>query len=405
MREWGLLTHKKQRNPLAAERSPRGEFAGFDFSVPAKAPDPERWQYPESDWGLLAKLKSQQPVYDVLLQRERDAPQMAIERERTKAENQAKIQAVIREQKAKLAQERAESIAQEKLMREREEMMENPQKYHEKQLRLAAKSASSAVAIDSSIFGLDESDEPPRTQSKSGQPHRRSHVPLDHLLDPNHDKTDHSSLDAVARSTKQNLRKIKDELRAKEHLLDFKVSTIKEIQDKVPQVLKEYRADRAAQFIAKQGEKALKAPPKPYASNFYETVPPFRPGGILIASTKELQAQNKKVAAAKAAYGATQTTSSSSGLSLDTLHHELKKTEDMISRQKLTLALKTKPPKHYEMKNVPRESKRRSAEHHNNNDHEGDADEDDVILRKPLSSSSSASRFQSSGRATLQGRK
>lgn len=44
MREQGLLQSKPSRNPLNAERSPRGEFKGFSFDPPPAASTAERWK-------------------------------------------------------------------------------------------------------------------------------------------------------------------------------------------------------------------------------------------------------------------------------------------------------------------------------------------------------------------------
>lgn len=379
LQQWGLLERKRDRNPLKAERSPRGEFIGYDFGIPHKEPEPGRWVYPETDWGLMAKFSTQKPIYDVLFQRERDAPQQVKDRERIRLANQARIQAVIREQKDIQMKAHEESMAEELRLKELEAMMENPQKYHDenKQKIKAAKLKalrSRQSQLDASLLAIDGEDAGADAQQQvdKAHGHHRS-LPLDHFLDPNHDKTDHSSLAAVARSTKQNINKIKDEFRSKRHLEDFKINTIKDLQHKNPQVLAEYRATRAANFIHKQGERALHPPPvMPTDVPFFETVPAFRGGGILIASTKELEVQAKKNAAAKTLLQQGLKTSALRSLQKeqDAHHHpagqrkhpngstgdvellllqeQLQDTENEIERQRLKMALKAKPPKPYE---------------------------------------------------------
>eukprot|EP01033_Poteriospumella_lacustris_P006189 gene6189-4447_t len=383
LQEWGLIEHKRQRNPLAAERSPRGEFIGFDFSIPKKEPEPERWTYPESDWGLMAKLRTQKPIYDVILQRERDEPRMKKEREQIRAANQARIQAVIREQKAIQHAAHQESLEEEKRMLELEEMMNNPQKYHsdnqqkirEAKSRARQEQRRQQQELDASLLGLDDTQQSQPTPASGRHKHHRS-IPLDHFLDPNHDKTDHSSLAAVARSTKQNLQKIKADFQAKRSLEEFKIHDIKTLERTNPQVLAEYRASRAAQFIQKQGERALHPPPiMPADVPFFDTVPAFRGGGILQASAKELEVQARKNAQAKtllmqglktsalrslqheqgspAKQHKNRASSSASSLEMTLLQEQLAATENDIERQRLKMALKTKPLKSYE---VPKET-------------------------------------------------
>jgi hypothetical protein len=67
----GLLSHKFERNPLKAEKSPRIRNTGFDFSVPTKVPEPQRWVFPDTDRGLVSKLPSQKVVYEELKAKEK----------------------------------------------------------------------------------------------------------------------------------------------------------------------------------------------------------------------------------------------------------------------------------------------------------------------------------------------
>jgi hypothetical protein len=382
LRQWGLLEYKRDRNPMEAERSPRGEFIGFDFTVPHKEPEPEKWVYPDIDWGLMAKFRSQKPIYDVIFQREGDEPQLVMDRERFRQANKARIQAVIREQKEIQMKAHEESLAEEQRLKELEAMMEDPHKYHDdnkqriKAAKLQALRSRQLKELDASLFAMDGDGDNAHDGAQQHGHHHHHHPPrslsLDQFLDPNHDKTDHSSLAAVARSTKQNINKIKDEFRSKRYLEDFKINTIKDLQHTNPQVLAEYRATRAAQFIHRQGERALHPPPTmPADGPFFETAPAFRGGGILVASTRELEAQAKKHAAAKLLLPQRLQTSAPRSLrrvhdaprpqqqhhsanaatgNVDVvlLQKQLQDTENEIERQRLRMALKTKSPKPYE---------------------------------------------------------
>jgi len=68
MRMAGTLEHRPSRNPLRAEKTPRHkQLSCDDYAIPP-LPDhlqpPQRWNYPDSDWGLMAKFRSQQGVYN-----------------------------------------------------------------------------------------------------------------------------------------------------------------------------------------------------------------------------------------------------------------------------------------------------------------------------------------------------
>ena len=67
-RQYGLLEHKPSRNPLRAEKTPRGkEYKCFNFSIPEGPADLkawDRWDYPTIDFGLMGKFRSQKHVYE-----------------------------------------------------------------------------------------------------------------------------------------------------------------------------------------------------------------------------------------------------------------------------------------------------------------------------------------------------
>jgi hypothetical protein len=71
-REYGQLKQKPTRNPLRAEKTPRINYNGFDYFPPPAKPMEEKWVYPESDWGLMAKFGSQKHIYDEIIATEKD---------------------------------------------------------------------------------------------------------------------------------------------------------------------------------------------------------------------------------------------------------------------------------------------------------------------------------------------
>jgi hypothetical protein len=68
MRKTGTLPARQTRNPLRAEKTPRrDDLAHFDSSIPTGRKELkafERWDYPEVDFGLMGKFRSQQDRYE-----------------------------------------------------------------------------------------------------------------------------------------------------------------------------------------------------------------------------------------------------------------------------------------------------------------------------------------------------
>lgn len=66
-RKHGTLKHKHERNPMRAEKTPRKPNDGhFDFSIPTGRKDLKdwhRWDYPETDFGLMGKFQTQKAKY------------------------------------------------------------------------------------------------------------------------------------------------------------------------------------------------------------------------------------------------------------------------------------------------------------------------------------------------------
>lgn len=65
-RNHGMLNHRPYRNPVMAERTPRIDYSGYDFSIPPALPETPKWKYPDVDWGLMEKFPSQKKYYDKL---------------------------------------------------------------------------------------------------------------------------------------------------------------------------------------------------------------------------------------------------------------------------------------------------------------------------------------------------
>lgn len=89
-RRAGLVPDKRGRNPLAAEKSPRVTEA-FEYQPPPGKPAPERWNYPDSDWGLMAKFSSQKQIYDEIWAKERDYEVQVSKVAKIREDNQRKI--------------------------------------------------------------------------------------------------------------------------------------------------------------------------------------------------------------------------------------------------------------------------------------------------------------------------
>ncbi len=66
-----MLESKRGRNPLNAEQTPR-DNEPFEYCPPPAKPQEERWKYPDSDWGLMAKFRSQKQIYDDIFNKEKE---------------------------------------------------------------------------------------------------------------------------------------------------------------------------------------------------------------------------------------------------------------------------------------------------------------------------------------------
>ena len=101
-RRHGLLEEKRDRNPLKAEKSPR-KVEAFEYRPPPARPTEERWNYPESDWGLMAKFRSQKGIYDEIYHKEADYQKKVDQVAQIREENQKMIEAEFLRQKNQYA--------------------------------------------------------------------------------------------------------------------------------------------------------------------------------------------------------------------------------------------------------------------------------------------------------------
>jgi len=113
MRSEGTLKQRKDRNPLNYEATPRNhELEHFDFSVPPADPklQLEKWDYPKSDWGLMAKFRSQKHIYDDIYEREQEYHIRMLELRELRDKNQKKIDNAILMQQEKLYNDKIHGI-------------------------------------------------------------------------------------------------------------------------------------------------------------------------------------------------------------------------------------------------------------------------------------------------------
>jgi len=71
LRAHGLAKTEVGRNPILAQKTPRKDRS-FDNAVPEAPKQIEKWHYPENDWGLMAKFRSQKHIYDKIFSMEQE---------------------------------------------------------------------------------------------------------------------------------------------------------------------------------------------------------------------------------------------------------------------------------------------------------------------------------------------
>lgn len=86
-----MVEDKRGRNPLNAEKSPRRSDA-FVYRPPSAPAEPERWVYPDNDWGLMAKFRSQKQIYDAIYAKDKDYQHQVDQVAKIREVNQKMIQ-------------------------------------------------------------------------------------------------------------------------------------------------------------------------------------------------------------------------------------------------------------------------------------------------------------------------
>lgn len=360
------MNNRRARNPLAAEKSPRNEFYGFDFTPPPAQPEKERWHYPESDWGLMAKFQTQKQIYEALYERERSQKQVEQEIKRLREQNLQIIENELKKRQDLINKEKDEQKLKDQEFAHFQEMVSNPGKYAHMNASTTKHHQTSSNFDDSALFA-DLHHKPQREKKPAATPVLKispnkinmkesslfnkfgksslNHDLLEKALNqtvppPSSSSASATSLHQTKRQTKKNLDIYeKNLLNTYKTLTNVPVANIKTLQENYPEVLKQYRTDRAAEFIAKQGTAAIQPPP--HRDDIGTTA--FRPGGVLPAP-KKAESTLKRTHGGGGGGGSTQDLS----LPLDMLTQQLKKTEDDIAMQRLKIGLNTKPTKSYD---------------------------------------------------------
>ncbi|KAJ1421684.1 hypothetical protein B484DRAFT_481116, partial [Ochromonadaceae sp. CCMP2298] len=238
-RRLGLVSNERVRNPMMAERSPRNDFSGFVYKPPPAQPKAERWEYPENDWGLMAKFQSQQPVYRDIFQKEREYSTRMDELHKIKEDNTRVIEREVSKQKQihVEVQQRREANADAKLH------CSQPGYVHP-HARVKVHHKASAKT-----FAPDDLDASLRSDRLRDQVRRQQHMQRLH---------GHHMGDCAATPPP---------------VTDFygtAISQFKIIGQTQPEVLREWRAHRAAQFLSKNGPSQCTPPPpaQPHAVVF-----------------------------------------------------------------------------------------------------------------------------------------
>jgi hypothetical protein len=371
LHEAGMIERKPERNPLNAEKSPRVNFNGFDFNPPKPREEKPRWVYPESDWGLMAKFNSQKQIYSAIYERERSQKQIEQEINQLREKNLKLIENEIQKRKEHIEKERLEQEEREREYKKMEDMIANPHKYAHMQNYMSAHKENGinpksdfelqeAIAKDlrdpkdrsgahtPKVFKpLDMSNSLFNKYGKSS----RNHELLDKFLPTTDDlpkgKVNSTELKSTLKKSRKNLELFEKNLfNTYQTLSEVPVTNIRALEKDHPEVLAKFRAERAAEFVAKRGKSALE-PPAP--RNDLGTVA-FRPGGILPATTTKHDEQNRSTKLNKSISSSSNGMEASLNLPVELLSQQLKKTEDEIAFQKVKIGLNSKKPKHYELK-------------------------------------------------------
>lgn len=316
-REYGLLNQRPSRNPIMAEKTPRINYRGFEFKPPEPKPEPERWHYPESDWGLMAKFSTQKPIYDKIFQKERDHAKMVEEFTEIRKKNEQAIQEELQKQRQKFEESHLEITTSDRDL-----------DYHTG--RTPKFQNSSFPNYDGDTY----KDELHMDQEKKKSQEAKYKKQSNHFL----------ATKGLDIDEKVDIDHLPKKLNA------LQISKIKTVGDAHPEILEKWRAERAAAFIATQKDPTQ----PPQMRTIGERA--FKPAGSINRSTKNSTTgtQKRRVSSRDETMNSSDVTGALSDVNVAHLLQELEKTEDELARQQLKVALKSTSRKYGKGKSVRR---------------------------------------------------
>lgn len=411
LHEAGLIERRPERNPLKAEKSPRPDFNGFVF----KPPEPtiiekSKWNYSQSDWGLMAQFASQKPIYEQIYERERRQKETEKEVTLIKEVNTRKIEDEIKKRKEKYMESRLAVEMEEKRMATLDDMMEHPDHYNKHSS--AHSHQHKKTYMDPELLRLEEDPIPDGNKLSFGRNHTQraknsvtnskskignirdiqefneTFQAIDATLPPSQSKRPKSSglyrtttssaggnslggrnksasslsliqqvqsdpsLQLLQSATKKQLQQYEKQiLKSHPSLTTFAVTSIKDLQEKNPEVLQEYRLERAKQFVNKQGTAALEPP----STRKDVGTMAFRPAGIAVIAGNTSPGHGMQET--KSSLGHSSSSGGKTGavpnmIPMEYLHAELSKTQDAYDRQRLLIQLNGPSTKRYQTEKV-----------------------------------------------------
>lgn len=289
--ETGTMKFKLERNPIRAEATPRQEWKiGYDSSIPCKEREPDKWNYPESDWGLMSKFRSQKTIYDEIYEKQANYKKEVESFKELKANNERKI---LEEKKREI--ERG-------AIKEKWREFEDPDT-----VKIVSQHLLTGYEDESLL------DDANRLPSAGGHKAKHRKADIAKLLSLHRDI---GPIDTTKPVNKYN------------------ISQIKGLKDTNPELLGEWRSERAAKYVNKQTNPVAQPPAREL------TTEPFRPCGKKVAKPRTLaglDSSGKKIPGT-GTYGGVGA-HAAGGMDTQQLQTMLQDTEAQIERQKLVIGL------------------------------------------------------------------
>lgn len=284
--ECGLIERKPERNPLRAEATPRQDWKiGYDSSIPYKEPEPSKWNYPDTDWGIMSKFSSQKKIYDEIYEKHANYAKEVEAFNQLKKDNERKI----REEK-KREMERAS-------IKEKWKDIEDPDVVH-------------ITSYKNTMHDMDTLLDDPQNLGSGRKPKvRNTKADVKKLLSLHRD---HGPIDT------------------NKAIGTYKISAIKALEEKNPELLQEWRSERAANYVNKQTNPVTQPLPRGLPTE------PFRPCGKKVAKPRQLAGLDSN---GKKATRTHRVTHPAGGMDTHQLKSMLQDTEAQIERQKLAIGL------------------------------------------------------------------